>query len=72
MYMYVYVYVYMCALQDMCSLIHSIYEVLEASVKQPDGGTKALKIKLVVTPSADPEKTSQKGRSSFLFWLKGT
>lgn len=65
-------YVSVCALQDMCSLIHSIHEVLEASVKQPDGGTKPLRIKLVVTPSADPEKTSQKGRGSLSSGLKET
>ena len=36
-------------------MIRSIYEVLETSVK-PNGGPPPLKIKLVVTPSADPEK----------------
>ncbi|KAK5911234.1 hypothetical protein CgunFtcFv8_005429 [Champsocephalus gunnari] len=41
--------------EDMSSLIRSIYEVLETSVK-PNGGPPPLKIKLVVTPSADPEK----------------
>uniref|UniRef100_UPI0037E75B85 protein naked cuticle homolog 2 n=1 Tax=Semicossyphus pulcher TaxID=241346 RepID=UPI0037E75B85 len=50
--------------EDMCSLIHSMYEVLEASVKQPYDGTFPLKIKLVVTPSADLEKTSQIGKKS--------
>lgn len=54
----------------MCSLIHSMYEVVEASVKQPYGGTTPLKIKLVVTPSVQPEKTSQIGnKKTFLLWL---
>ncbi|XP_034747683.1 naked cuticle-like protein 3 isoform X3 [Etheostoma cragini] len=44
---------------DMSSLIHSMHEVLVASVKPPHGGTTPLKIKLVVTSSAGPEKTSQ-------------
>ncbi len=59
-----------CILQDMSSLIHSMYEVLEASVKQPHGGTAPLRIKLVVTPSADPERTSQIGKKTFLLWLR--
>ncbi|XP_041868342.1 naked cuticle-like protein 3 isoform X2 [Melanotaenia boesemani] len=37
--------------EDMSSLILSMYEVLEAAVKQPYGRTTPLKIKLVVTPS---------------------
>ncbi|KAM8841181.1 protein naked cuticle homolog 2 isoform 3-T3 [Spinachia spinachia] len=45
--------------EDMTSLIHSMYEVLEASVKPPLGGPTTLKIKLVVTPSADPENILQ-------------
>uniref|UniRef100_A0A8C2WYF2 Protein naked cuticle homolog n=2 Tax=Cyclopterus lumpus TaxID=8103 RepID=A0A8C2WYF2_CYCLU len=45
--------------EDMPSLIHSIYEVLEASVKRPYGGPTPLKIKLVVTPAADPENILQ-------------
>ncbi|XP_034747681.1 naked cuticle-like protein 3 isoform X1 [Etheostoma cragini] len=45
--------------EDMSSLIHSMHEVLVASVKPPHGGTTPLKIKLVVTSSAGPEKTSQ-------------
>ncbi|XP_042363136.1 naked cuticle-like protein 3 isoform X2 [Plectropomus leopardus] len=45
--------------EDMSSLIHSMYEVLEASVKQPHNDTTPLKIKLVITPSADPENISQ-------------
>ena len=49
--------VYVSVLQDMSGLIHSMYEALEASVKQPYGGTTALRIKLVVTPSAGPHKT---------------
>lgn len=53
--MYVYV------LQDMSGLIHSMYEALEASVKPPHAGTTALKIKLVVTPSASPHKISHTG-----------
>ncbi|XP_028452367.1 protein naked cuticle homolog 2 isoform X3 [Perca flavescens] len=44
---------------DMSSLIHSMHEVLEASVKPPYSDTTPLKIKLVVTPSAGPEKISQ-------------
>ncbi|XP_056273098.1 naked cuticle-like protein 3 [Pseudoliparis swirei] len=43
--------------EDMASLIHAIYEVLEASVKRPHGGPTPLKIKLVVTPAADPENS---------------
>lgn len=49
-------------LQDISSLMHSMYEVLEASLEQPCGGTAPLKIKLVVTASADPVKTSQIGK----------
>ncbi|XP_038573021.1 naked cuticle-like protein 3 isoform X1 [Micropterus salmoides] len=45
--------------EDISSLMHSMYEVLEASLEQPCGGTAPLKIKLVVTASADPVKTSQ-------------
>ncbi|XP_068431725.1 naked cuticle-like protein 3 [Clinocottus analis] len=45
--------------EDMTSLMHSMYEVVEASIKQPHGGPTPLKIKLVVTPSADPENILQ-------------
>uniref|UniRef100_A0A667WPI3 Protein naked cuticle homolog n=1 Tax=Myripristis murdjan TaxID=586833 RepID=A0A667WPI3_9TELE len=45
--------------EDMSSLMHSIYEVIEASVRQSCGGSTALRVKLVVTPSSSPEKTSQ-------------
>ncbi|XP_034561456.1 leucine-rich repeat-containing protein 14B isoform X2 [Notolabrus celidotus] len=41
------------------SLIRSIYEVLEASVKQPCNATFPLRIKLVMMPSTHTEKTSQ-------------
>ncbi|KAK9526835.1 hypothetical protein VZT92_015513 [Zoarces viviparus] len=41
--------------EDMTSMMHSMYEVIGASVKPPYGGNTPLKIKLVVTPSADPE-----------------
>lgn len=58
----------LCVLQDMSSLIHSMYEVLEASVKQP--GHTPLKIKLAVTPTACPDKISQIGKMIFfLLWL---
>lgn len=53
----------LCILQDMFSLIHSMYEVIEASVKQP--GHTPLKIKLAVTPTACPDKISQKGKLHF-------
>lgn len=58
-------YVHVCISQDMCNLIHSMYEVLEASVKHLYGGTTPLKIRLVVTPSADPDNTSQIGKHYF-------
>ncbi|KAL6099767.1 uncharacterized protein ACO6RY_01522 [Pungitius sinensis] len=45
--------------EDMTSLMHSMYEALEASVKPTCGGRTPLKIKLVVTPSADPENILQ-------------
>ncbi|XP_074542258.1 protein naked cuticle homolog 2 [Halichoeres trimaculatus] len=41
------------------SLVHSIYEVLEESVKQPYNTPFPLRIKLVVMPSLDSEKTSE-------------
>ncbi|CAK6949418.1 naked cuticle-like protein 3 [Scomber scombrus] len=50
--------------EDMSGLIHSMYEALEASVKQPYGGTTALRIKLVVTPSAGPHKTGAEKEQS--------
>uniref|UniRef100_A0A4W6DX02 Protein naked cuticle homolog n=1 Tax=Lates calcarifer TaxID=8187 RepID=A0A4W6DX02_LATCA len=51
--------VYVCVLQDISSLIHSMYEVLEVSVKQPCSDNTPLKIKLAVSPSACPDKISQ-------------
>lgn len=59
---------YMCALQDMSSLIHSMYEALDASIKRPYGGATALKIRLVLTPCAGPHKISQTGDRTFFFW----
>uniref|UniRef100_A0A667X3L4 Protein naked cuticle homolog n=1 Tax=Myripristis murdjan TaxID=586833 RepID=A0A667X3L4_9TELE len=46
--------------EDMSSLMHSIYEVIEASVRQSCGGSTALRVKLVVTPSIflSPLKTA--------------
>ncbi|XP_030003072.1 protein naked cuticle homolog 2-like isoform X3 [Sphaeramia orbicularis] len=44
--------------EDMSSLIHSMYEALEASVKQPSGGTTVLKFNLVMSPSLQ-DKVSQ-------------
>ncbi|XP_026156278.1 protein naked cuticle homolog 2 isoform X2 [Mastacembelus armatus] len=44
--------------EDMSSLINSMYEVLETSVKQTYGG-HTLKIKLAVTPTACSDKISQ-------------
>lgn len=61
----VYMCVCVCVLQDINSLMHSMYEVLEASVKPPYGGPTPLKIKLVVTPSADPENILQIGENTF-------
>lgn len=54
--------VYVCVLQDISSLIHSMYEVLEVSVKQPCSDNTPLKIKLAVSPSACPDKISQTGK----------
>ncbi|CAJ1083496.1 protein naked cuticle homolog 2-like isoform X3 [Xyrichtys novacula] len=45
--------------RDKSSLKHSINEVLEASVKQPNSATFPMRIKLVVLPSSHPEKTPQ-------------
>ncbi|KAF3707445.1 Protein naked cuticle -like protein 2 [Channa argus] len=47
------------AKEDMSRLIHSMYEALEASMKQPYAGLKALKVKLEVTATASPDKISQ-------------
>lgn len=46
----------------MSSLIQSMYEVLEASVKKPSDDNTPLKIKLAVTPSVCPDKISQTGK----------
>ncbi|XP_072226002.1 protein naked cuticle homolog 2-like [Leuresthes tenuis] len=43
--------------EDMSSLILVMYEVLEAAVKQPYGGTTPLRVKLAVTPSPYSGKT---------------
>lgn len=45
--------------EDMSSLMHSIYEVVEASVKQPSKGSTALKVKLMVTPVSKTNTHSQ-------------
>ncbi|CAI5690722.1 unnamed protein product [Oreochromis niloticus] len=44
--------------EDMSSLMHSVFEVLETSVKQPCSGTRPLRIKLAVTSSNHPSKSS--------------
>ncbi|XP_052328551.1 naked cuticle-like protein 3 [Oncorhynchus keta] len=45
--------------QDMCSLMQSIYEVVEASAKQPSCSSTALKVKLVVGPSSSSGRGSR-------------
>ena len=50
----------------MSSLMHSICEVVESSVKQPCDPTATLKIKVVVSPGATAEKISQTGNTSDL------
>ncbi|CDQ79486.1 unnamed protein product [Oncorhynchus mykiss] len=47
--------------QDMCSLMQSIYEVVEASAKQPSCSSTALKVKLVVGPSSSSGRGSRTG-----------
>ncbi|XP_004548187.2 leucine-rich repeat-containing protein 14B isoform X2 [Maylandia zebra] len=44
--------------EDMSSLMHSVFEVLKTSVKQPCSGTRPLRIKLAVTSSHYPNKSS--------------
>lgn len=56
-------------LQDMSCLIHSMYEVLDTSVRQPCSHTP-LNIKLCVTPSACPDKILEIGEITFSFWLE--
>lgn len=63
-----FVYLFVPFLQGKSSLVHSIYEVLEESVKQPCNAAFPLRVKLVVMPSLHPEKTSQIGKM-FLFLL---
>uniref|UniRef100_I3J2W6 Protein naked cuticle homolog n=1 Tax=Oreochromis niloticus TaxID=8128 RepID=I3J2W6_ORENI len=50
--------------EDMSSLMHSVFEVLETSVKQPCSGTRPLRIKLAVTSSNHPSKSSNTGTNA--------
>ncbi|KAK6324084.1 hypothetical protein J4Q44_G00064230 [Coregonus suidteri] len=47
--------------EDMSSLMQSIYEVVEASAKQPSCSSTALKVKLVVAPSSSSGRGSRTG-----------
>ncbi|XP_030003070.1 protein naked cuticle homolog 2 isoform X2 [Sphaeramia orbicularis] len=57
--------------EDMSSLIHSMYEALEASVKQPSGGTTVLKFNLVMSPSLQ-DKVSQPEKEQSAFREAGS
>ena len=51
------------SMQGMSRLMHSIYEGVETSIKQPTNGSTALRVKLVLTPVSQSDRLSQSGDS---------